>query len=185
MKNIFGSELLFWVSWLVLCFFFSIAFCLGFCSIVWFFAPENGPEKFFFMSGLLFFGVCSLSLSFSLLFRRRRLFVFVVFKRESSGLTGHTPHRTVLFFFLFVPAALGFSTVLAVRPFFLAFCRGAILGPGFFFGFSWNLRGLSSLALSEALFGREAARVFGFFSLVFLCCFPACGIHTLAGRAGS
>ena len=92
------------------------------------------PDKILFMSGLLFLGVCSLSLSFSLFSVVVVFLFFVVFKRESSGLTGHTPHRTVLvlFFFLFVPAALGFSPVLAVRPLFLAFCRGAILGPGRF-----------------------------------------------------
>ena len=26
--------------------FFSIVFCLGFCSTIWFFAPENVSEKF-------------------------------------------------------------------------------------------------------------------------------------------
>ena len=139
------------------------------------------PKKFSFMSGLLFWGFCSLSLSLSLFFRRRRLFVFVVFKRENSGLTGHTPPRTVLVLFFsflspphlvshpFWPCVLSFSRFVGV-PFW---------APGVF----WILLELTGLAPSEALFGREAARVFGFFSC--LCCFPVCGIHTLAGRAGS
>ena len=116
-----------------LVFFFSILFCLGFCSIVWFFAPENGPKKFSSCQVCCVWGFCSLSLSLVLCFSAVVVFLFfVVFKRESSGLTGHTPPRTVLVLFFFVPAALGFSPVLAVRPFFLAFCRGAILGPGRF-----------------------------------------------------
>ena len=57
-----------------------------------------------------------------------------------------------------------------MRPFFLAVCRGAILGPGRFvdsLGTSWGLR---LIAPSEDLrFGREAAWVFLVFSfLLFL-----------------
>ena len=51
--------------------------------------------------------------------------------------TGHTP-TLALFglapFPLFCPAALVYSPVLAVHPFFLAFCRGAFLGPVRFCG---------------------------------------------------
>ena len=67
---------------------------------------------------------------------RRRLFLFGFFlsQERKLRLTGHTPHRTrwsCLFSFC-VPATLVYSPVLAVRPFFLAVCRGAILGPGCF-----------------------------------------------------
>ena len=65
-------------------------------------------------------------------------------------------------FFLFRPAVFGFSPFFGPASCFLAFSRGAS-GPRAFLGFSWKLRGLSSLAPgpSEALFfGREAAWVF-------------------------
>ena len=77
---------------------------------------------------------CFFGSSFSLLFgvfRRRRF--FCRFLGESSG--QDTPHTHFVFVFLslvFVPAAPGLSPVLAVRPSFLAFRRGAILDPGRF-----------------------------------------------------
>ena len=94
------------------------------------FRSRKCPVKILFMSGLLFWGLFVLSLS--LVFRRRRLFVFVVFQKERKlrpNRTHPTLHCLVLFFSFLVPAALGLSPVLAVRPFFLAFCRCAILGP--------------------------------------------------------
>ena len=151
-------------------------FCLGFCSIVWFFAPEIWPENFSSRQVCCFLVfVLSLSLSLSLFFRHRRLFVFVVFKRESSGLTGHTPPRTVLvlFFFPFCPRRTWFLARFGRASFLSRFLSGCHSGPRAFFGFSWNLRGLSSLAPSEALFGREAARVFGFLLVCVVSLFAA------------
>ena len=55
-------------------------------------------------------------------------------------------------FFLFVPAALVLSSVLAVCPFFFAFFSGCFSGPCAFFGFSQNIGGLRALAPSEAFF---------------------------------
>ena len=66
--------------------------------------------------------------------RRRRLFCFCFFflREKAQVVTGHTPTRTLCscsFFLSLSPPQPGLSPVLAVRPFFLAFCRGAILGP--------------------------------------------------------
>ena len=80
LKTFSGANFCFWVSWLVLC--FSIAFCLGFCFVIWFFAPENVSEKFSSCQVCCFRGF----VLFLLVFRRRRLFVFVfvVFSREKA-----------------------------------------------------------------------------------------------------
>ena len=43
-EKIFGSELLFFGVGVGRVFF--VLFCLCFCSIIWFFAPENVSEKF-------------------------------------------------------------------------------------------------------------------------------------------
>ena len=137
MKNFSGANFCFWVSSLVLG--VSVVFCLGFCFIFWRLAPEN-VRKILFMSGPLFLWVC-FSLSRFSVVAVFFVFAFVVFfKRDSSGLTGHTPHCTLwsCFFPFFVPAAPGLSPALAVSPFLLAFCRGAILGPGRFGDF-WIL----------------------------------------------
>ena len=121
------------------------------------------PRTCFFF---FFFVVVARFLVRCLAFRRRRLFVFVLlfFKRESSGLTGHTPHAPCVFVpFSLSPAAHGLAPVLAVRPFFLAFCRGAILGPGRF---------LDSPGTPLRLFlGREAAWVLLVIFLFVVCCF--------------
>ena len=64
-----------------------------------------------------------------------------------------------------------------MRPFFLAVCRGGILGPGRFvdsLGTSWGLR---LIAPSEDLrFGREAAWVFLVMFFV-VSVFPFCGVR--------
>ena len=128
-EKFFGSEVLFLGVVVGLVFFDSVLPRLLFYYLV--FRSRKCLGKILFMSGLLFWGF----VLFLLVSRRRRLFVFVFccfFKRESSGLTGHTPHRTLCSCSFFFPAAPGLSPVLAVRPFFLAFCRGAILGPGRF-----------------------------------------------------
>ena len=86
------------------------------------------------------------------------LFVSFFLRETAQVVTGHTPTRTLhsCFFFLSVsPPQPGLSPVLAVRPFFLAFCRGAILGPGRFCVF-WTLSVLGGAEItrppSEALF---------------------------------
>ena len=66
------------------------------------------------------------------------LFLFFQEIQLRANRTHPTLRSLVLFFSFFVPAALGLSPVLAVRPFFLAFCRDAILGPGCFGDF-WIL----------------------------------------------
>ena len=80
----------------------------------------------FFFSPLLVFSPMSSPFFF--------FFSFSFFRETDQVVTGHTPTRTWCFFlFLSVsPPHSGCSPVLAVRPFFLAFCRGAILGPGRF-----------------------------------------------------
>ena len=69
-------------------------------------------------------------------FRRRRRSFFFFFKRDSSGSNRAHPHTHLVFLFSFlvcVPARIWvYLPFLAVRPFLLAFCRGAILGPGRF-----------------------------------------------------
>ena len=89
-------------------------------------------------------------------------FFFFFLKRQSSGLTGHhTPPHLLLFFLFFFPPLCFVSPVLAVRPFlFLAFLRGAILGP---------VRFLDSLGTAlRPFFGREAVEAFvPFLSVVF------------------
>ena len=108
------------------------------------------------------------------------LLVFVFFwERESSGSNRTPPRALVLFvaFLLFAPPRL------AYRPFWPCVLSPGVFsgchsGPRVFFGFSWNLQGLSSLSPSEALSGCEAARVFLRFLFVvfvfpFLFCFAA------------
>ena len=150
-----------------------VLFCLCFCFIIRFFAPENASEKFsrcqvlcFWVFSLLFWFFC----------RRRRFFVFF-FKRDRSGSHRAHPHTHFVFFFcpflVCVPAAFCCSPVLAVRPFFLAFCRGAILGPGRF---------LDSLGTSLRPFFSDARRQGCFLVVSFVLFSPSvvfCGsFHT-------
>ena len=102
--------------------------------------------------------------------RRRRPCFFFFFREKDQVVTGHTPTRTWVAFScsFFVPPHL------FVRPFWpcvplLGVFSGCHSGPRAFLGFSWNLRGLSSLAPSEALF-LDARRqgCFGRFFLLFL-----------------
>ena len=104
-----------------------------------FFRSRNCLEKILLMSGLVFLGF--FFSSFGFFADVVVLFCFVsFFSRETDQVvTGHTPTRTCVFFLFFLsPPQLVCSPVLAVRPFLLAFCRGAILGPGRF----WILSGL-------------------------------------------
>ena len=174
-EKIFGSELLFLGVVVGLVFFDSVLPRFLFYNLV--FRSRKCLGKILFMSGLLFLGVCSFSLWFC---RRRRLFVFVFcFFQERKLRTNRAhPHTHLVFLFLFlvfVPAAPGLSPILAVRPSFLAFCRGAILGPGRF---------LDSPGTPLRLFlGREAAWVllvaslFVVFFFPLLCCLR---LHTFS-----
>ena len=136
-EKIFGSELLFLGVVVGLVFFDSVLPRFLFYNLV--FRSRKCLGKILFMSGLLFLGVCSFSLWFSVVVAFFCFFVF--FKRESSGLTGHTPTRTLCscFFFLFLspphrvylpfwPCVLPFSRFVGV-PFW---------APGVF----WILLGL-------------------------------------------
>ena len=106
-------------------------FCVFWCCFAYFLLYYLSSRKCLGKNSLdvrFFLGFFSLPLVFS-------FFLFFFFKRESSGSNRAHPHTHLVFLFLFlvfVPAAPGLSPVLAVRPFFLAFCRGAILGPGRF-----------------------------------------------------
>ena len=124
-------------------------------------------EKMLLMSDLLCFGVLSLFLWF---FSSTPFFA-VFFKRQRSG-SHRTPLHTHLccwFLFFLCPAALVCFARFGRASRFLVVFSGCHSGPRAFLGFSLNLRGLSSLAPSEALFlGREAARVF---SVLLLPCF--------------
>ena len=95
---------------------------------------RNCSEEILLMSGLPFLGSFSLFLGFP-----SSSFLFF-FERYSSGSHRAHPSRTFLVCFLcFLSPPHLLSPVLAVRPFFLAFCRGAFLGPvrfGVFVGFS-------------------------------------------------
>ena len=163
-----GADFCFWVSRLVL--YFSMLFCLGFC----FRFGISLPKLFRKNSLNVRSSVFGFVLSF-LVFRRRH-FCFLL-RDTAQVVTGHTPRLL--------------SPVLAVRPFFLAFCRGAFLGPvrfGVFVGLSRYFGGLSLLAPSEALF-LDARRqgCSGRFFLLFLFspfCF-VCGFFTPTRREGA
>ena len=102
-------------------------------------------------------------------------------KRYRSGSNRTPPHRTFLVFF--VPPRLVYP-ILAVRPFSWCVSRGAILGPARFLDSPGTyVRGLSSLTPSEALSGREAARVFLCFILFLVFGFGSQGPKRIAPRA--
>ena len=160
------------------CVFFWCCFAYVFALLFGFFAPEtvfknsldvrSGVCFWVFFSPLWFFRRC------------RRLFVsffFFFFQRGRSGSHRAHPHTHLVFFcpFLFVsPPRPGLSPVLAVRPSFLAFCRGAILGPGRF-GVFWilSVRGGAEITRppSEALFS-DARRQGCFFASRACVAFP-------------
>ena len=92
------------------------------------------------------------------------------------------------------PPQPGLSPVLAVRPFFLAFCRGAILGPGRFGDFldsfgTWGgsrLRAPLLRPFSRTRGGKGASLLllpcFVFPRFVLFC---GCTLFLVAGRAGA
>ena len=126
--KIFGSELLF--CGVGVCLVFLVLFCLCFCFIFCSCRSRNCLGKILLMSGLVLFGFFSLLLWFS---RRRRPFCF--FERDSSGSNRARPHMRLFRLFpfpCFCPRRDCYCPFWTVRPFFLAFCRGASLGPGRF-----------------------------------------------------
>ena len=104
---------------------------------------------------------------------------FFLFKRQKRSVSNRThPPRACYWpvVFLLLSRRVWFIACCGRASFswcFLGVARGRHSGRRACFGFSWNLRGLSSLALSEALSGREAARVFLCFSSVVFD-FPFC-----------
>ena len=145
---------------------------------------RNCSEKILLMSGLPFLGSFSLSW-FSVV-------VVFFFQRYSSGSHRVCTPLTHLFglFPLFLSPPHLLSPVLAVRLFFLAFCRGAFLGPvrfGVFVGFSRYFGGLRLLAPSEALFldARRQGCSGQFFPLFLFSPFClVCGFFTPTRRGG-
>ena len=115
--------------------------------------------------------------------------VFVFCKRYRSGSNRTPPHRIVLVcsFPLLVPLRLVYRPFWPCVLSFAFFLGVPFWAPWFFFVILLEITGLSSLAPSEAFFGREAARVFQCFSFVVFV-FPFCCVcdHTfLAARVGS
>ena len=151
---------------------FSVGFCLCFCFIFGGSLPKLFG-KILLMSGLLFSGFVLSSFGF-FASSSSSFQVLVFFKRYSSGSNRTPPHALVLLFLfaLFCPAALVCSAHFGRASCFLAFFSGCHSGPRVFLGFSLNLRGLSSLAPSEAPFlGTRGGK--GVSWLLFLgLCFP-------------
>ena len=168
--EIFGSELLFLCVGVGRVFFGAVLpMLLLYYS---FFRSRNCLGRILLMSGLVFWVFFLLLWFFR---RRRRPFVclFFLFKRKSSASNRSHPHTRLCFFlFFFVPPQLVCSPVLAVRPFLLAFCRGAILGPGRF---------LDSLGTSLRLFSRT--RGGKGVSLLLVSCFVFPRFVLFCGRA--
>ena len=152
-----------------------MVFCLGFCFIFWHFAPENARKNSLHVRFLFW-------VPFSLSFRFPSS-SFLFFLRDTAQVvTGHTPHAPFSSVSLFLSPPRLFLPVLAVRPFFLAFCRGAILAPGVlaFFGFSRNIGGLEiTRPLLRPVLGREAAWVFIVDSLLSFLFSPFCCVLRL------
>ena len=133
----------------------------------WRFAPESVWKNSLDVRSAVFVFVLS-----SLRFSPTSLCFFwfkFSFERHSSGSNRNTRTFVCCSGSLFCPAVV--SPFLAVRPASWRSLRGAILGPARCLGFSWNSWGLSSLAPSEALFGREAARGFSWLLVLGFVCF--------------
>ena len=143
------------VFWWV--FAYALAFCFG----------GSLPKvfgKFFLMSGLLFFGF---GLSFFGFFVDVVFFCF--FKRYRSSSNRTPPHALVCLFFLSRRTCC--FALFGRASCFSALFSGCHSGPRAFLGFSSNLRGLSSLAPSEASFSWDARRQ-GFLGVSLVCfCF--------------
>ena len=121
-----------WLGW-------SCVFWWVFATVFALFFGVSLPKlfgKILLMSGLVFSGFVLSSFVF---------FVVVVgfgffFKRYSSGSNRTPPHThlSFLFFFFLCPAAFVGSARFGRASRFLAFCRGAILGPGGFWDSPWT-----------------------------------------------
>ena len=134
--KIFGSELLFLGGCVGLVFFLvGFCYCLGF--IFWRFAPETVWKNSIDVRSGSFWGR-SLFLRF---FADVVLFLFVFLLRDKiQVVTGHPRTRTCFsgsFSFL-CPAAFVCSARFGRASRFLAFFRGAILGPGRFWDSPWT-----------------------------------------------
>ena len=121
-----------WLCWS--CVFWGV-FAIVFASFLAV-RSRNCPEKILLLSGLVFFRGRSLFLWF---FRRRRFWFFFLRDRDQV-VTGHSPrtHLFFWFFFFLCPAAFVCSARFGRASRFLAFCRGAILGPGRFWDSPWT-----------------------------------------------
>ena len=128
------------------------------------FRSRNCLEKILLMSGLVFWGC--LLFSFGCFADVAAFFVsffFFFFQRDRSGSHRAHPHTHFVFFVLFLfvsPPHSVCSPVLAVRPFFLVFWRGAILGPGRF----WDSPGTPLRPFSRTRGGKGV-------SLLLVSCF--------------
>ena len=150
-------------------------------------APENVSKISFDVRS------CVSGFFFSLfwVFRRRRVFVSLFFKRESSGSHRAHPHTHLVFLFLFlvfVPAAPGLSPVFGRASFPSRILSGCHSGPWAF----WRSRNIGGLEITRPLLrpcfsGRDAARVLlCFLCLVFVFPFLFCGCTVfLKARVGA
>ena len=172
-EKIFGSELLFLGVGVGLVFFGGFLLM----NVALFFGGSL-PEvfgKILLMSGLLFFGFVLSSFVFS-------SSSFFLFKRQRSGSNRTPPHAPFCFFlFLFVSRRACCFALFGRASFFLAFSRGAILGPARFSD------SLGTLLLRPFLLD---ARRQGCFLSFLLCrfCFPFCVVcgytHSFDARVG-
>ena len=160
LRKIFGSELLFLLSFWALM--FLIWICLWFSRIFSQFRPGKCLKKILLMSGFLFclvLSVLGFGLTTSCVLSLFLLF-FVQEIKLRSNRTPHPPPHLLLFFLFFSPPLCFVSPVLAVRPFCSGVSSGCHSGPRAVFGFSRDC--------SDALFGREAVEAFVLFlSVVF------------------
>ena len=142
LNKISGANFCFMVLVLILC--VLVLFCLCFCFIFVFSLPKRSQKNSLDVgSGV--FGLSSLPFGFFADVVVLFLFVFFFSSREKAQVvTGHTPTRILCFcpFSFCVSAATGFISRFG-RASFLAFCRGAILGPGRF----WTRGGRSASLL--------------------------------------
>ena len=131
--------------------FFLVLFCLCFCFIVRFFAPETVLEKFYLCQVWCFgfFFLSSFGFFFSPTSSSFCVFVSFFFSREKAQVvTGHTPTRTCVFFLFFLCPRRNWF-VLPFWPCVLSFWRFVgvpFWAPGVF-GFS---RDFSEAFFSDA-----------------------------------
>ena len=160
LKKFSGANFCFWVSVWVLR--VLVLFCLCFCFIICFFAPETVLKNSLDVRS----GVFGLSSFFLGCFADVVVFLSSFFLRETAQVvTGHTPTRTLCFFFSF--SFLCPRRIRVYRPFWpcVPSCWRFVGVPFWAPGVFWILSGL----LWGLFLGREAARVLLCF--LCLCCF--------------